>query len=146
MSAESSLPLPPTPGPGDRPNVYVINSDPGFLEMIADLLTDVRVHVQLEEQRPNLEVTLDNLRTARPDLLILDLVPYQQDGMLLLERIAADEELHTLAVMVASTNSRLAERAAKQHADIVRDILPKPFDLDEFYMKLDHLLAHARIR
>lgn len=146
MPAESPLPLPPTPGPSDRPSVYVINSDPSFLEMIADLLDDVRVRVQLEALRPNLEVTLDNLRSARPDLVILDLVPFQKDGMLLLERIAANEELCKLAVMVASTNANLTERAIKEHPDVVRDVLPKPFDLDEFYVKLERLLARAWVK
>lgn len=146
MSNESPLPLPPTPGTGDRPFVYVINSDPAFLEMIADLLSDVRVRVQLEELRPNLEVTLDNLRSAHPDLVILDLVPVQHDGMLLLERIAEDDELRKLIVMVASTSPGLAERAAEAHASVVRDVLPKPFDLDEFYVKVDRLIAHARVR
>lgn len=146
MPADSPLPLPPTPGSGDMPFVYVINSEPSFLELIADLLADVRVRVQLEAMRPNLEVTLDNLRSARPDLLILDLVPYQADGMLLLDRIASDEALRTLPVMVASTSPKLAERAADEHAEVVRDVLPKPFDLDVFYKKMDSLLARVRVR
>ncbi len=145
MPADFPLPLPPTPGPDDRPNVYVINSDPAFLEMIADLLADVRVRVHLEELRPNIEVTLDNLRSARPDLLILDLVPYQADGVTLLERIASDGDLHTLPVMIACTTPSLAERVANEHASIVRDVLPKPFDLDDFYVRLGRLLEGVRV-
>lgn len=145
MPADFSLPLPPTPGPGDRPNVYVINSDPAFLEMIGDLLSDVRVSIQLEALRPNIEVTLDNLRSARPDLLILDLVPYQSDGMLLLERVASDAELSAIPVMIACTNPGLAERAANAHANVVRDVLPKPFDLDDFYARLSRLLDGVRV-
>jgi CheY-like chemotaxis protein len=143
---EDTLPLPPTPAPDGKPHIYVINSDPAFLEMIADLLSDTRAHVTLEAMRPNIEVTLDNLRSARPDLLILDIVPFRNDAEPLLERMEADDELRHLPVMAASTSKKAAEAAANEHASLVRDILPKPFDLEDFYAKLESLVAGIQVR
>ena len=134
------LPLPPVPAADEKPHVYVINSDPAFLEMIADLLADVRVHVTLEQLRPNVAVTVANLRSARPDLLILDVVPFREDADLLLSQLEAEDDLMGLPVLLASTTPGFAEQVAQTHADFVRDILVKPFDLDSFYALLRRLL------
>jgi len=136
---DRALPLPPVPTDDDRPRIYIINSDEAFLEMMADLLTDTRAQVTLEQMRPNVAVTLDNLRSARPDLLILDVVPVRTDAATLLDAIEDDDDLRELPVMLASTSPGLAERLADAHPSLVRDVLPKPFDLDAFFAKLRRL-------
>ncbi len=133
--------LPPLPAGEGKPHIYVMNSDEAFLEMIADLLSDTRAHVTLEQLRPNVEVSLENLRLARPDLLILDVVPGQKSSAILLDRMERDSELRRLPVIVASTTGRIAEELANEHADIVRDVLPKPFELDAFYRLLNRLVV-----
>src|SRR5579884_1691041 len=104
---DRALPLPPVPTDDDRPRIYIINSDEAFLEMMADLLTDTRAQVTLEQMRPNVAVTLDNLRSARPDLLILDVVPVRTDAATLLDAIEDDDDLRELPVMLASTSPGL---------------------------------------
>ena len=136
-----TLPLPPTRPDDGRPLVYIINSNPEFLEMIGELLADSRATVMLEQLRPNVEVSVQNLRSAHPDLLILDIVAHEKDGPILLARIAADEELSHLPVMLASTNPRVVEELANTHPNVVRDILPKPFDLEDFFAKLNRLVV-----
>lgn len=138
--------LPPTPGPDNRPHIYVMNSDPAFLEMIGELLDDVRAHVTLEQMRPNVEVSLENLRSARPDLLILDIVPRQRNTTTLLEHMERDKDLRHLPVMVASTSPALAEAVGNAHGDLVRDVLPKPFDLDTFYARIANLVSGIVVR
>lgn len=137
--------LPTSLESSDLPFIYVVNSDPDFLEMIGGLLEDVRVRVHLEEMRPNVAVTLDNLRSAGPDLLILDVVPYRNDARLLLERIAADDELRELPILLASTSAGVAEELANAYGNQVLDVLPKPFDLDDFYAKLSHILVGVSV-
>lgn len=146
MSRHTDSPaLPPSPESSDLPYIYVVNSDADFLDMIGSLLEDVRVRVHLEEIRPNVAVTVDNLRSARPDLLILDVIPYQNDAGLLLERIAADDELRNLPIMLASTSTGVAEELANAYGNQVFDVLPKPFDLDDFYTKLSRVLVGVRM-
>jgi DNA-binding response OmpR family regulator len=136
---DQTAPLPPTPAPPGIPHIYVINSDEVFLETIGDLLQDSRVRVTLEQMRPNIEVTMANLRSARPDLLILDVVPRRSDAQMLLERMLHDEELSRIPVLAASTNPGLAEQVAAKYQPLVRDLLPKPFDFDEFFATLRRL-------
>lgn len=138
--ASRPLPLPPSPEPDGPPHVYVINSDPSFLEMIGELLADTRVRVTLEQLRPNVLVTVDNLRSAQPDLLILDVVPYRGDAEQLLDELRDDDDLNELPVLLACTSAGIAERLAERFPDLVRDVLPKPFDLDEFFTRLERLL------
>ena len=140
---DTTLPLPPARPEDGRPLVYIINSNPEFLEMIGDLLADSRAAVMLEQLRPNLEVSLQNLRSAHPDLLILDIVAHEKDGPILLARIAEDEDedLSHLPVMLASTNPRIVEELANRYPNVVRDTLPKPFDLEDFFAKLNRLVV-----
>jgi CheY-like chemotaxis protein len=138
--ASRPLPLPPSPEPDGPPHVYVINSDPGFLDMISELLADTRVRVTLEQMRPNVLVTVDNLRSAQPNLLILDVVPYRGDAEQLLDHLRDDDDLNELPVLLACTSAGIAERLAERFPDLVRDVLPKPFDLDEFFTRLERLL------
>jgi DNA-binding response OmpR family regulator len=142
---DEALPLPPTPAPPGVPHIYVINSDEEFLETIGDLLTDVRVRVTLEQMRPNIEVTVANLHSAQPDLLILDVVPHRRDAQWLLERMGADLELSQIPVLAASTNSGLAEQVAATYAPLVRAVLPKPFDVEEFFATLRHLKVPLQV-
>lgn len=146
MSDNSApLPLPPTSASDDRPCIYVINSDPGFLELIGELIDDARSSVVLEQMRPNIAVTLDNLRRAQPDLLILDVVPYRRDAEMLLQRMAEDAEFHGLPVLLASTSASIAERLADTYSNFVRDVLIKPFDINDFYARLGRLVVGARV-
>ena len=139
------LPLPPAASSAtdDVPHVYVVNSEEDFLEMIGELLSDSRVRVTLEQMRPNVAVTVDNLRSARPDLLLLDAVPYRNDADLLLDSLQADKDLSGLPVLLASTLPGFAEQVAARHDDFVREILPKPFDIDDFIGMLSRLLGKA---
>jgi two-component system response regulator len=109
--------------------------------LIRALLEDARVYVTVEQLRPNVEVSLENLRSARPDLLILDVIPYRRDAAVLLEHMERDDHLKRLPVLVASTTASNAEQLAGAHPDIVRDVLPKPFDLDAFYATVSTLVV-----
>ncbi len=135
------LPWPPLAQRNGLPLIYVINSDAEFLEMVADLLADSQVTTALEQLRPDISTTLANLRTARPSLLLLDVIPFRPDAEKLLAAMEADPDLRRVPTIVASTSARVAERAAAAHPQLVRDILPKPFGLDEFYETLGRHVA-----
>lgn len=140
-----ALPLPPVREGDERPYIYVVNSDPDFLEMIGELLADARAQVTLEQMRPNVDVTLANLRLARPDVLLLDVVPFQRDAQLLLDRLEQDATLGELPVILASTIPAVAEQLAETHASLVRDILSKPFDIDDFFTILHRVVTRLHV-
>jgi DNA-binding response OmpR family regulator len=145
LTEENPLPLPPLAGPDGRPHIYVINSSSEFLELIQEVLSDIRLHVTLEQMRSNPEVTIGNLRSAQPDLLMLDVVPYTNDAVQILERMNHESDLDHLPVMLVSTNQHTAEQLAEAYAPLVREVLPKPFDIDELYAKLSQLVANIQV-
>lgn len=140
-SNDFSLPLPPTRTDTRKPHIYVINNNEEFLAMIDEVLSDVDLQVTLEQLRPNVAVTLGNLRSAEPDLLLLDVVPYRGDSARLLAALANEDDLRRLPVVLASTNTSVANDLANQHASFVCEVLPKPFDLDAFYALLHRLVG-----
>jgi CheY-like chemotaxis protein len=135
------LPLPPVALHARLPLVYVVNSDAEFLQVVADLLADSQVTVALEQMRPDITLTLANLRRASPSLLILDVIPFRSDAERLLAAIEADADLRRTPTIVASTNPRIAQQVAAAHPQLVRAILLKPFGLDEFYETLSRYVA-----
>jgi DNA-binding response OmpR family regulator len=141
---DETLRLPPTPA-ADVPHLYVINSNEEFLALIDNVLTDARVRVTLEQLRPNVEVTLANLRSARPDLILLDFIPFRRDAVRLLSALASSEDMPELPVLLVSTNPAHAAGVADQFPQLVRDVLPKPFDLNDLFARL-HALAGVVVR
>jgi hypothetical protein len=45
--------------------------------------------------------------------------------------------------MISCANPRLAEEVRERHIALVRDLLPKPFDVDDLYTKLSRPLLAA---
>ena len=125
--------------------MYVINADSAFLEMIAALLEDTRARITLEQMRPNVEVTIANLCSAQPDVLLLDVMPLEESAAHLLERLQDEPCLDGLPVILASTTPDMAEELAEAHAARVVSVLSKPFDLDTFYLLLRRVVRGLRV-
>jgi CheY-like chemotaxis protein len=140
MADDDALPLPPTPAPPGLPHLYVLNENPEFLELIREILEDTRIRVTVEQMRPNVAVTRDNLRAAQPDLVLLDVVPYREDAARLLAELAATPDLQDLPIMLASTTPQVAEALAQHYPEQVREVLSKPFDLDDLFAKLSQFV------
>lgn len=134
-----TTPLPSAPPP--LPHIYVLNADPSFLTLMGDLLQQKGVRVTLEQLQPHVDVTLDHLRAAAADLVLLDAPPTRPEPAQSLAGMAADTELRRLPVVLASTTPTLTSRLAEQYPDLVRATLPKPFELDVLYQTLGRLLA-----
>jgi chemosensory pili system protein ChpA (sensor histidine kinase/response regulator) len=82
--------------------------------------------------------SFEQIETAHPDALIVDIVVGQQAGWELLEQLGADANTAGIPVLVVSTNPRLLTRAQDQAARYgTHRYLEKPFDVDA-------LLGHIR--
>jgi DNA-binding NtrC family response regulator len=135
-------PYPPTGAHGGRQrHVFVLDSDPAFLEVVGDLLAEVHLRATLEPLRGDVAAVCERLRAALPNLVLVDVTPQRAEAEALLELMEADASLQTIGVLLASTNLGLASRLAQAHGSLVRDVLAKPFDLDEFYAQVCRLLG-----
>jgi len=76
----------------------------------------------------------------QPDLIVLDVMLPGMDGLGLLQRIRETDE--DLPVLILSAKASTGDRIKGfQHG--VDDYLTKPFDLDEFLLRVDRLLRRA---
>jgi adenylate cyclase len=88
------------------------------------------------------EEALDIVATARPDLILLDVVMPVMDGYAVCETLRADEENAVLPViMVTSSIGREKVKAIEAGAD---DFIPKPFNHHELLTRVRSLLRIKR--
>jgi CheY-like chemotaxis protein len=113
----------------ERPKVIVVNTDPIFLQLIDDVLTEQGYNtIPCKESRGVYQA----IREQRPDLIILDIrLSNPEEGWQLLEVLKFDPETKDIPIIVASAD-RLFLQAKEAH---LRDkgcfILEKPFELDD---------------
>jgi len=83
----------------------------------------------------NGEEAIDLVKSARPDLMLLDVIMPGMDGFEVLEKLRAFSEL---PVIVISARSENGEKALSLGAN---DFLAKPLDVDEMVRKIRGLLG-----
>ncbi len=85
-------------------------------------------------------VGLDKWRSWRPDLIILDVMMPEVDGISMLQRIRAEDE--KLPVLILSAKSTVEDRVeGLSHG--VDDYMTKPFVLEELLLRVDRLLTRT---
>ena len=118
-----------------RKHVFAINGSPELLNLIRDLFQEEGYNVTTTNYVPT---SFEQIETAHPDALIVDIVVGQEAGWELLEHLGADANTAGIPVLVVSTNPRLLTRARDQVARYgTHRYLEKPFDVEA-------LLAHIR--
>lgn len=83
----------------------------------------------------NGEQALALVKSARPDLMLLDVIMPGMDGFEVLERVRVASEL---PVIVFSARPENGERALSLGAN---DFLPKPLDVDDMVSRIGKLLG-----
>lgn len=83
---------------------------------------------------------LEQWKTKQPDLIVLDIMLPGIDGFSLLQRIRLEDE--KLPVLILSAKTEPSDKV-KGLACGVDDYLTKPFDLEEFLLRVDRLLTRA---
>ncbi len=106
-----------------QPRILIVEDDDITAECLSDLLSAEGYATQvLPTPR-----TLEALRQAQPDLVLLDLVFPDARGEELLQALRRDRDLAAVPVVLLSAVPHLAERAAGLP---VQGHVSKPFDLD----------------
>jgi signal transduction histidine kinase len=123
---------------GGRPRVLVVEDEPDMRRYLAEILQE---QYQVSTARTGTE----GLRMAReraPDLVVLDLMLPEMDGLEVCRRIRADSALRSQKIMLltARVDEQSKITALEQGAD---DFLTKPFSSVEVRTRLRNLLATA---
>src|SRR5690606_31023073 len=92
--------------------------------------------ISLEEEGLEVDLVIDPgdvvsvVRERQPSLLVLDLLPPDEQSYELLDRLRADDIARGVPVITLTTQSRLAETSLASYN--VRASFAKPFELDDF--------------
>jgi len=85
---------------------------------------------------------LEQWREWRPQLIVLDIMLPVMDGLTVLQSIRLEDE--RLPILILSARGETDDRIAGfSHG--VDDYLSKPFDLDEFLLRVDRLLTRVSL-
>jgi DNA-binding response OmpR family regulator len=107
-----------------NPLILIVEDDDATAEFLTDLLSAEGY----DTRTLSLPDTLDVVRSARPTLILLDLVFPDRKGEDLLHAVRRDQELSQVPVVLLSAVPHLAERAATLP---VQGYVSKPFELDQ---------------
>ncbi|MBI4538017.1 MAG: response regulator [Gemmatimonadetes bacterium] len=118
---------------GLRRRIAVVEDSPEHRLLARALL---EAHYEITEYENGLEA-LQGLRTARPDLVLLDISLVEMDGLEVLRQIRGDPRLHDLPVIALTGHARVGDREAFLTAGF-DGYLAKPI------VDREHLLAAIR--
>jgi CheY-like chemotaxis protein len=127
----------------ERTKVVVVNDNPDFLQLMADLLRDERFPTTIIDG--DRDDAVEAIRASGPQLLIIDLRLGRDElhGWEVIQQVRTDAELRELPTLIC-TGDR--EGLALLEADLAEmrrvDTLLKPFSIEELTTKLESLLAH----
>ena len=132
-----------TPG---RMKILLVEDDPGDVFLLREFLTELPFEVQLDVAENGLQA-MAYLRheppfaeAPLPDLILLDLNMPKMDGEELLRRMAANDALRRIPVVVVSTD-RTASRIHQMLALGATGYVSKPFTPEMMREELERILS-----
>jgi DNA-binding NtrC family response regulator len=122
--------------------IAVVNDDAIFLDMMAAVLAERGWDARTYRESTT---AYHALKADRPDLIILDIrMETPETGWTLLELITLDRTLGSIPVIVCSA----AIFDLRAHAEWLSQngiaILPKPFNIDQLYRRVEQALGQSR--
>jgi CheY-like chemotaxis protein len=112
----------------ERKHIFAINGAPEFLNIVCDLFQEEGYNVTTTNF---VHTSFEQIATAQPDALIVDVVVGERAGWDLLEQLNASAATAGIPVLVLSTSPRLLAKAQEQAARYgTHRYLDKPFALD----------------
>jgi signal transduction histidine kinase len=130
----------PTPAPGERPTVLVVEDNPDMNRFVRDSLGDFRtVGV------PDGEAALDYLAAEIPDLIVTDVMMPRTSGDRLVEEIRTRPTLDAVPILVLSAKAD-DELRTRMLRDGAHDYVMKPFAPEELRARARNLVTVKRSR
>ena len=122
--------------PERRYRALIVEDDPAIRRLVEKLLA--RHHVAIDAARDGLEA-VDKLRTNRYSVLVLDLMVPELNGFQVIEFLKQEN----LKIPVAVVSAVSQQALTKLDLDVVKLVISKPFDVDEFTKAVLALCAEA---
>jgi DNA-binding response OmpR family regulator len=119
-----------------RYRALVVEDDPAIRRLVEKLLTRSKIEIDTASDG---RVALDKLRTSHYSVLVLDLMVPELNGFEIIEFIKNEKMGLPVAVVSAVSQQALT----KLDLDIVKLVISKPFDVDEFTKAILALCAEG---
>jgi DNA-binding response OmpR family regulator len=124
----------PAATPGYR--ALVVEDDPAIRRLVEKLLTRQRVQIDVASDG---RTAIDKLRAQHYSVLVLDLMVPELNGFEVIDFLKRENISVPVAVVSAVSHQALT----KLDLDIVKLVISKPFDVDEFSKAILALCAEA---
>lgn len=126
----------------ERTHVVVVNDNPEFLDLMADVLHDERYPTTVIDG--DRDDAVDLIRAAVPQVLIIDLRLGKDElhGWKVLREVRTDHALSELPTLICTGDAQ-ALTALQEEIGTMRRVatIMKPFSIEELIAKLEELLA-----
>jgi CheY-like chemotaxis protein len=130
-----------TPDQMQRQHIFVVNGSADFLEVVRELLQDEHYNVTTTNFVPK---TFEQIETARPSLLIVDLIHGEMAGWDLLAELRHEAATRDIPMILVSTSKQLLEKAEVERVIWGGDrYFLKPFSLDALLQAIQELIGPA---
>lgn len=118
--------------------IAVVNDDTTFLSLMAELISDRGWEPIICREAG---MAFEALKSAKPDVIVLDIrMGHPEAGWTILELLTLDPEMRGTPVIVCS--AAVVDLRSREDWLNTRgiDVLPKPFDIDDLYKRIDQAL------
>ena len=130
-----------TPEQMQRQHIFVVNGSADFLDVVRELLQDELYNVTTTNFVPR---TFQQIETARPSLLIVDLIHGEMAGWDLLAELRQEAVTRDIPMILVSTSKQLLEKAEEERVISGGDrYFLKPFSLDALLQAIQELIGSA---
>ncbi len=120
---------------GRSKRVFIVNGSHPFLELLDEFLTVESYDVVVSF---TLSVTFEQILAFDPDVLIIDIIAFDNHGWELLEQIHSSASMNQVPVIIISTSPDVIDQAKAQVERYGGDYyLAKPLDLEELLSKVN---------
>lgn len=121
--------------------ILIVEDNPDLRDYLVRIMADHFKLIQAE----NGAVALTLLQTAKPDLILTDLMMPEMDGWTLIERLKAQPHLSTIPVILLTAIGENESRLKGLRLG-VDDYLLKPFESEELLIRITNTVTNLRER
>lgn len=114
----------------------IVEDDPAIRRLVEKLLTRHQVQIDMA---PDGRTAIEKLRTTRYSVVVLDLMMPEVSGYQLIEFLK-EEKLRTPVAVVSAVSQ---QALTNLDLDVVKLVISKPFDVDEFTKAILRLCAEG---
>jgi len=121
--------------PTSKRTIMMVDDNPDIVDILRNLLEENGFKVTCAYS--GLEL-FASLKVQRPDLILLDIMMPQMDGLEVLRRLKGAPKTSSIPIIMITVKDEDKLAAHKLGAD---DYITKPFDIDKLVTAINHLLS-----